>query len=288
MADVQKTVVVTGVSTGIGWGAAKVLTHAGFRVFGSVRKEADGKRLQAELGANFIPLLFDVTDEAAVRGAVGQVRAALNGQKLFGLVNNAGISVVGPLLYLPVEEFQKQLQVNLTGLIITTQAFAPLLGVDDSLAGAPGRIVNISSIGGTSATPMISAYNTSKFGVEGLSEGLRRELMLFGIDVIVIAPGAVATAIWEKGEQVDTTRYSNTPYANAIDRVKQFANEQAKKGLPPERLGELIRHALTTSKPKVRYVITPEPFLHWLLNTLPKRRVDRMIAGRLGLLPRKD
>lgn len=278
---------MTGVSTGIGWGAAKVLTGAGFKVFGSVRKEADAKRLQAELGANFTPLLFDVTDEAAVRAAVGQVRAGLNGQKLFGLVNNAGISVVGPILYLPVEEFRKQLEVNLTGLVIATQAFAPLLGVDDSLAGAPGRIVNISSIGGTSATPIITAYNTSKFGVEGLSEGLRRELMLFGIDVVVVAPGAVATAIWEKGEQVDTTRYANTPYTKAIEKVKQFANQQASKGLPPERLGELIKLALTTPNPKTRYVLTPEPMLHWLLNNLPKRRVDRMIAGQLGLLPDK-
>jgi len=283
----KKAVVVTGVSTGIGWGAAKVLTGAGFKVFGSVRKDADAKRLQAELGANFTPLMFDVTDETAVRAAVGQVRASLNGQKLFGLVNNAGISVVGPVLYLPVEDFRKQLEVNLTGLVIATQAFAPLLGVDDNLAGAPGRIVNISSIGGTSATPIITAYNTSKFGVEGLSEGLRRELMLFGIDVVVVAPGAVATAIWEKGEQVDVTRYANTPYAKAIDKVKQFANRQASKGLPPERLGELIKLALTTPNPKTRYVLTPEPMLHWLLNNLPKRRVDRMIAGQLGLLPEK-
>lgn len=287
MADVQKTVVVTGVSTGIGWGAAKVLTSAGFRVFGSVRKEADGKRLQAELGANFVPLLFDVTDEAAVRASVGQVRTALNGHKLFGLVNNAGISVVGPMLYLPVDEFRKQLEVNLTGLVITTQAFAPLLGVEDGLSGAPGRIVNISSIGGTSATPFITAYNTSKFGVEGLSEGLRRELMMFGIDVIVVAPGAVATAIWEKGVQVDTSRYNNTPYGPAVERMKQFAAGQEKKGLPPERLGQLIKLALTTPKPKVRYVITPEPFLHWLINTLPKRRVDRLIGSQLGLLPPK-
>ena len=287
MAEAQKAVVVTGVSTGIGWGASKVLTASGYKVFGSVRKASDGQRLQAELGANFVPLLFDVTDENAVRKAAATVRAGLNGEKLFGLVNNAGISIVGPMLYLPIEEFRKQLEVNLTGLVITTQAFAPLLGVDETLKGKPGRIVNISSIGGTSATPMITAYNTSKFGVEGLSEGLRRELLPFGVDVVVVAPGAVATAIWEKGEQTDVTRYANTAYAGTLDKIKAFAAAQSKKGIQPEKLGELIKLALTTAYPKTRYVITPEPFVHWLLNTLPKRRVDRMVGGQLGLLPKK-
>jgi NAD(P)-dependent dehydrogenase (short-subunit alcohol dehydrogenase family) len=190
------------------------------------------------------------------------------------------------MLYLPIDEFRKQLEVNLTGLVIATQTFAPLLGVDETLKGQPGRIVNISSVGGTSATPMITAYNTSKFGVEGLSEGLRRELMPFDIDVVVVAPGAVATAIWEKGEQTDLTRYANTAYAGTLNKIKDFAAAQSKKGIKPEKLGELVKQALTTARPKARYVITPEPLLHWMLNTLPKRRVDRMVAGQLGLLPK--
>ena len=182
MAEAQRTVVVTGVSTGIGWGAAKVLTKAGFKVFGSVRKEADAKRLQGEFGANFVPLIFDVTDETAVKAASATVRAGLSGQKLFGLVNNAGISVVGPLLHMPIGEFRKQLEVNLTGDVISTQAFAHLLGAEDDLKGKPGRIVNITSVGGRNAIPFIVPYNVSKFGLEGLTEGLRRELMLFGIE----------------------------------------------------------------------------------------------------------
>jgi NAD(P)-dependent dehydrogenase (short-subunit alcohol dehydrogenase family) len=286
MAAPQKTVVVTGVSTGIGWGAAKVLTKAGYKVFGSVRKEADAKRLQAELGANFVPLMFDVTDEKAVRGSVATVRAGLGGQKLFGLVNNAGISVAGPLLYLPLDEFKKQMDVNLNGVFITTQAFAPLLGVDSDLKGKPGRIVNISSVGGKNATPFIAPYNASKFALEGFSEGLRRELMLFGIDVIVIAPGAVATAIWDKADEIDVSRYANTAYAKQLNTLKAFAAAQGKKGLKPERLGRSILHALTAPNPKVRYVVTPEPFTNWVVNTLPKRRVDRLIGGRLGLLPK--
>jgi len=288
MAEAQKAVVVTGVSTGIGWGAAKVLTKAGFKVFGSVRKAADAQRLSAELGANFTPLMFDVTDEKAVRASIATVRAGLSGQKLFGLVNNAGISVAGPLVYLPVDEFRKQLEVNLTGVVITTQAFAPLLGIDDSLKGKPGRIVNISSVGGHNATPLLTPYNVSKFGLEGLSEGLRRELMLFEIDVIVIAPGAVATEIWAKADQIDAARYANTAYAKPLDRLRKIAAEQGKKGLKPEVLGRAIMHALTTARPKVRYVVTPDRVTNWVVTNLPKRRVDRIIGGRLGLLPAKS
>jgi NAD(P)-dependent dehydrogenase (short-subunit alcohol dehydrogenase family) len=288
MASEQKSVVVTGVSTGIGWGAAKVMTKAGFRVFGSVRKEEDAKRLSAEFGTNFVPLIFDVLDEKAVRASAATVRTALNGRKLFGLVNNAGIAVAGPITYIPVEEFRKQIDVNLTGVVIATQAFGPLLGIDPDLKGAPGRIVNISSVGGKTATPFLGPYNASKFGLEGLSESLRREMMLFGVDVIVIAPGAVATAIWGKTGENELARYANTPYATQLATLQKFAAEQGRKGLKPERLGRAIMHALTTAKPKVRYTVTPEPFLNWMLNTLPKRMTDRMVAGRLGLLPKKS
>ena len=181
----MKSVVVTGASTGIGWACLKVLIAGGFRVFGGVRKQADADRLAKEFGANFTPLLFDVTDAAAVAAAAGKVRAALGGETLFGLVNNAGIAVPGPLLELSVEDFRRQIDVNLIGQFIVTQAFGPLLGADRSLKGPPGRIVMISSISGKTAFPFGGAYAASKFGLEGLSEALRRELMIFGVDVIV-------------------------------------------------------------------------------------------------------
>jgi len=185
----MKSVVVTGSSTGIGWGIAKVLIGKGFRVFGSVRKAEDGERLRKEFGPNFVPLYFDVTDAAAVAKGADQVAAALGGEMLSGLVNNAGIAVAGPLLYVKIDEFRHQIEVNLTGQLIVTQAFAPLLGADRSRKGEPGRIVMISSVGGKNASPFVGPYNASKFALEGLSESLRRELMLFGIDVIIVAPG---------------------------------------------------------------------------------------------------
>lgn len=281
----MKGVVITGVSTGIGWGATKVLTKAGYRVFGSVRNDKDAKKISSEFGANFVPLIFDVTDEAGVRKAAAEVRKALNGETLFGLVNNAGIAVAGPLAYMPVDEFRKQLEVNLTGVIIATQAFAPLLGIDKDLKGKPGRIVNISSVGGKSANPFIGAYATSKFGLEGLSEALRRELMPFKIDVIVVAPGAVATAIWGKTDEEQLKKYANTPYAEQLKKLFALAQEQGRKGLKPEKLGEAIKTALTTARPKVRYTVTPEPVLNFVMSRGPKRRIDRLIGGRLGLLP---
>ncbi len=281
----MRSVVITGTSTGIGWGMTKVLIASGFRVFGSVRKQADAERLKAEFGPSYVPLLFDITDAGAVKEAAAQVRAVLAGETLAGLVNNAGVAVAGPLLELPVEEFRRQLEINVIGAVIVTQAFAPLLGIDGALKGNPGRIVNISSVGGQIGNPFVAPYVASKFALEGLSESLRRELLLFGIDVIVIAPGAVATPIWSKAEQVDTARYRNTPYAAPLERLRTYMLALGREGLPPERIGEAVLDALTAENPRVRYTVSPQPLQHWLARTLPKRLTDRIVGRRLGLLP---
>jgi len=284
----MRSVVITGVSTGIGWGATKVLIKNGYRVFGSVRKQADADRLQKEFGANFVPLIFDVVDPKAVQAGAEKVRAALKGETLFGLVNNAGIAVSGPLLYVPVDEFRTQMEVNLIGVLNATQAFAPLLGADASLKGKPGRIVNISSVGGKRAFPFIGPYAASKHALEGFSESLRRELMLFGIDVVIIGPGAVKTAIWDKAEQVDVSRYANTPYAASLQSFSNFFLATGRKGLPPEKLGRVIMHALTTAKPKTRYAVVPNFFQDRVIPALmPARMLDRIVAGRLGFTPEK-
>ena len=281
----MRSVVITGASTGIGWACAKMLLDRGFRVFGSVRKEADADRLRSEFGANFTPLIFDVTDEAAVLGAAREVRGALNGETLAGLVNNAGIAVSGPVLELAADEFRRQMEVNFIGPIIATQAFGPLLGSDPSQKGPKGRIVMISSVAGRNGNPMTSAYSASKHAIEGLSESLRREMMLFGIDVIIIAPGAVKTPIWDKGQQVDISVYRNSPYFPALEKIRAYTLHLSKIGLPPEKIAEAIADALTSPNPKVRYQLTPDPIRHMVMSWLPRRAVDRMIAKRLGLTP---
>jgi NAD(P)-dependent dehydrogenase (short-subunit alcohol dehydrogenase family) len=286
----SRSVVVTGASTGIGWAVAQVLTQRGFHVFGSVRKAADAERLVAAFGQAVTPLMFDVTDEAAVRAAAGRVEAALDGRLLAGLVNNAGIAVAGPLLHLPIDEWRKQLEVNLTGVVIATQAFAPLVGARKPASGQssssrPGRIVNMGSVGGRNANPFMAPYCTSKFGLEGLSESLRRELLPFGVDVVVIAPGAVATPIWDKADEIDTAAYAGTVYGPALDRLRAYMLSLGKSGLPPERIGEAVHAALTVARPKVRYTITPQPGQFLLSQVLPKRTLDRIVGKRLGLLP---
>lgn len=283
MAD-RGSVVVTGASTCIGSACVKVLTAAGFHVFGSVRKATDGDRLAGEFGASFTPLLFDVTDQPAVAAAAQKVQQALAGRTLAGLVNNAGIAVPGPLLYLKIDDFERQLAVNVTGQLIVTQAFGPLLGTDRSRTGPPGRIVMISSVGGRNALPFVGPYAASKFAIEGLSESLRRELMLFGIDVVIVAPGAVVTPIWDKSENA-IEGFANTPYRPALEKMKAFMLGNATHGLPPERIGEAVKTAHTTPRPKTRYTVAPNPLQQFLTGVLPKRIVDRTIAGRIGLKP---
>jgi NAD(P)-dependent dehydrogenase (short-subunit alcohol dehydrogenase family) len=282
----MKSVVITGASTGIGWATAKLLLDKGFRVFGSVRKQADADRLKGEFGANFTPLIFDVTDEPKVLAAAREVRAALNGEKLAGLVNNAGIAVTGPVLELAADEFRRQMDVNVIGPIIATQAFGPLLGADPSLKGPPGRIVMISSVAGKNGNPLTSAYCASKHAIEGLSESLRRELLLFGIDVIMVAPGPVRTPIWSKGQEAfDISRYQNSPYLPALQKVSAYMQHLDAIGLPPEKIAALVFDALTLPNPKVRYHIAPDTMRYLLAAVLPKRTMDRIIAKRLGLMP---
>jgi len=274
----MKSIVVTGASTGIGRAAAEVLLKNRYKVFGSVRKTADAEHLKAELGPHFIPLVFDITDAAAVAEGAQQVKAQLNGQTLFGLVNNAGIAVPGPLLHMRIEDFRHQLEVNLTGQLIVTQAFVPLLD-----GPAPGRIVMMSSVAGRNASPFTGAYNTTKFGLEGLSESLRRELMVFGIDVVVIAPGVIDTPIWDKAEQADMSHYAETVYAAPLHKTKEHLQTMKKKGLPAQKIGEAILKALTDQSPRTRYTITHEPVMHALFGLLPKRWADKFYAKALGL-----
>ena len=280
----MKSVVVTGASTGIGKDAARILVENGYRVYGSVRKQEDANKLSEEFGSNFAPLLFNVTDEAAIHEAEKQVRDELRGETLFGLVNNAGMAVAGPMMHLPIESFREQLEINVTGQLIVTQAFLPLLGADRSLKGTPGRIINISSGSGKSASPFAGAYVTSKHALEGLSESLRMELMLYGIDVIVVAPGPIVTPIWDKAEQEDPDQYRDTDYYEAGIIFQKYVIKRGRSGLPVEKVSEVILKALTADKPRVRYRITPQPFRSWLMSLLPKRFMDNLIAKNLGLL----
>jgi NAD(P)-dependent dehydrogenase (short-subunit alcohol dehydrogenase family) len=284
MPTTNRCVVVTGASTGIGLAIARVLVGEGIHVFGSVRRVDDGRRVQAELGERFTPLVFDVTDAASIQASVPAVAEALAGGTLFGLVNNAGIAVGGPLLLQPLDEVRRHLEVNVIGALAAIQAFAPLLGADRSRTGTPGRIVQISSVAGRMSAPFLGAYAASKRALEGMSESLRRELMLYGIDVIIVNPGSVATPIWDKAEAQDGSRYAGTDYEPLLTRFLTAALRSGRSGLPAEAVGRVVWTALTASAPRSFYPVVGRKLLNWTIPlALPTRLLDRLIAKRLGM-----
>jgi NAD(P)-dependent dehydrogenase (short-subunit alcohol dehydrogenase family) len=279
------SVVVTGSSTGIGYQISKTLIANGYRVFGSVRNNKDATRVSSELGSNFVPLLFDVTNEDAVKASVKQVGDLLENQTLAGLINNAGIAVFGAVQNLTAEEFKYQFDVNLLGVFHCTQAYMDLLGADKSRNGEPGKIINISSISGELGMPFMAAYNMSKFGLEGFSESLRRELMLFGIDVVVVAPGPVKTPIWTKVDKIGMIkRYDNSAFRKVFSKMLHFTDVLEKTGVSPEVIAARVMSILAKKNTKTRYRIDAQRFQNMLLTMLPRRMADKMIAKQMGLI----
>ena len=283
----MKTVIVTGASTGIGRSTAEHLARQGWQVFAGVRKLKDGEPLVA-VHENIKPILLDVTQVEHVTAAVETVRAALGGQKLAGLVNNAGIANMGPLAVQPLDQFKAHFDVNVFGLLRASQAFAPLLGMDESLDGPAGRIVNITSVGGKLASPFLGAYTATKHAVESMTDSLRRELVIFGIDAIAVGPGAVKTPIWDKAEKDNSGNpYSNSPWAKAIEKFSETMLEGGRTGLAPEEIAKTIETALTARKPKARYAPVPNKLTNFTLPMLlPKRTVDGFFWKRFGLQER--
>ncbi len=280
----SRAVVVTGVSTGIGLGITRVLLARGVRAFGTVRRQSDADRLLRELPAGFTPLLMDVTKPEEIHRAADAVSEALGGRTLDGLVNNAGMAVAGPLLHMPMDEARYQFEVNLFGPLAVSQAFGPLLGADRSRTGRPGRIVNISSTSGKVSLPFLGMYSASKFALEGLSDALRRELQLYGIDVIIVGPGAVDTPVQAKGEAMDLSRYDATEFREPLARFRRLFLEMMKTSLKPDDLGQVVYHALTTPRPRPRYAPVRGKLANWTLpRLLPTRMVDRSIAKQVGL-----
>ena len=280
----MKTVVITGASTGIGRSTAQYLANRGWQVFAGVRKEKDGAAL-TEADDRIKPILLDVTNPEQVDAAVETVRAALNGQKLAGLINNAGIANMGPLAVQPLDQFKAHFDVNVFGLLRASQAFAPLLGMDESLAGKPGRIINITSVGGRLASPFLGAYTATKHAVESMTDSLRRELVIFGIDAIAVGPGAVKTPIWDKAEDANSSNpYSNSPWAKPIETFSETMLEGGRTGLAPEMIAKTIEKALTVRKPKARYAPVPNKLTNFTLPMLlPKRTVDGFFWKRFGM-----
>jgi NAD(P)-dependent dehydrogenase (short-subunit alcohol dehydrogenase family) len=272
------TVVVTGASSGIGEACALRLARGGFDVFAGARKDEDLERLDA-LHERITPLRLDVADESSVAAA----KAHVGDRALAGLVNNAGISVTGPLEFIPLDELRRQLEVNVIGQVGVTQAFLP------GIRAAPGRIVYIGSVGGRVALPLLSPYNASKFALEGISDSLRRELRGLGVHVAIVEPGAVATRIWDKGVgAADELRQEAPPEAEAVygklmDSVRGEAMKAADDAVPADEVAQAVEHALTAPKPKTRYPVGKDAKQRIRASALlPDRVFDRLVARQLG------
>ena len=272
-------IVVTGASTGIGNACALHFDRIGFRVFAGVRREEDADRLRAQASERLEPVMIDVIDSASIRQAADRVALELGDEPLRGLVNNAGIAVSGPVEYLPIEEVRKQLEVNFIGQVAVTQAFLPLL------RRARGRVVNIGSVGGEVALPFLSPYAASKHAIEGFSDSLRREVGSLGVHVSVVRPGAIQSSIWERGNAAADEVLAKVPpealevYGDAVRGARAAANQRAQEAIPAQEVADVVEHAITSDKPKTRYVVGRKVlFVASHERWLPDRVFDRLVA----------
>ena len=271
-----RSVLVTGASTGIGRATALLLHERGFQVFAGVRKDADAEALAA---AGLEPLILDVTNEQHIAGAATTIEESGGG--LFGLVNNAGIASAAPLEFVPVDELRHQLEVNVVGQVAVTQAVLPLL------RAARGRIVNVTSIGGLIAGQMLGPYNASKFALEAVTHVLRQELAPWGIEVIAIEPGVIATPIWStsaaSADRMLEPRLAEVTalYGAQIEAAQRMAANATAAGIPPRQVAKAIERALTARRPKTRYPVGADAKIgSALLARLPDRARDRVLGGR--------
>lgn len=275
----QRAVVITGASTGIGEACAQQLVQAGFHVFAGVRQEADGVALQQRTAGQVTPLVLDVTDAAQIATAQEQVTAIVGAQGLAGLVNNAGIAVGGPLEFLPIAELQRQMAVNVYGALAVTQAFLPLL------RRATGRIINMSSISGLAASPFLGPYAASKYALEALSDALRLELRPWGIAVVLVEPGNIATPIWQKGLAFADELEAQLPaqahayYGPIFPFLRAMLSRS--RGTPAAVVAQVVEQALTARRPQARYLVGHDARLRIWLERLPTRWRDGLIASRL-------
>ena len=273
----MKYVIITGVSSGIGLDAARYLIGKGYHVFGSVRKETDAARLEQEFKQHFTSLKFDVTKKEEIVAAFPIVEKKLNGQPLSGLINNAGLASGGPMQLMDDDKFRYQMEVNLFGVRNVTNIFLPLLGAQTEFKGKSGKIIMISSISGIFNTPFNGAYCVSKHAVESMAEVYRRELMLYGIDVVSIQPGPIQSDLWEKNiGKYD--EFLDTDYRELMINAEKVMHAAERNALPAATISKLVFNILEKKKSRLAYIINK----NWLLTVLfvkymPARWADKLL-----------
>ena len=276
----RKYVLITGVSSGIGFDSVGFLIEKGFHVFGSVRKEVDVHRLTETFSEHFTCLQFDVTKPEEVAAAFTKVKSMVGDQKLAGLVNNAGLALGGPIELMEEDKFRYQMEVNLFAVRTVTNIFLPLLKGNRKKNIPGGKIIMNSSISGIFNTPFNGAYCVSKHAMESLGEIYRRELMMYNIDVVSIQSGPIESKIWEKN--IDQyAEYNGTDYEKLLRKSNKIMKASQRNALPASAVSKLI-YKILTQKTKLSFVVNR----NWLatiifIKYLPARWIDRIFYKQL-------
>ena len=279
----KKSIMITGISTGIGRGTLDYFVSKGFHVYGSVRSTKDANRLKRIYKDKLTTIIFDVTKLAQLKKAAAFIKKDLNDSNLLALVNNAGTSFPGPLLKQSVKDFEKQIDINLNGAFRVIKYFAPLCGAEKNNNYKKGVIFNISSLSGKIGMPGLGAYTASKHGLEGLSQSLRRELLRYGVDVVIIGPGPIRSEIFNKVDKKFLESLKKSDYAKAAKLIPKRNKNALKIAFPAIEVGKLIFNALHNPNRKTRYTITPNKMMYWTVPmTISDRMLDRMIQKRSG------
>lgn len=269
-------ILITGVSTGIGATTAALLLKSGHHVYGTVRRASDAEKLA--LHPAFSALIMDVTDRPSIAKAMAAIKAT--GKPLHAVINNAGIAVSGPLETIAEEDYRKQFDVNVFGNLAVSQEALPLLHAARKAGETNVKIINVSSVSGYVTAPFTALYSASKFAVEALTDGMRRELTPFGIDVLSVAPGPVKTPIWHKAKS-QTKAFEGTRYAGILDKLDAYTDAAEAGGVEPELVAGIIRQMLENDRPRPDRLIMKNNWLIRLLMLAPKRWQDKLFLKNM-------
>lgn len=285
----QKTVLITGTSSGIGLACVHALIQEKYRVFATVRKKQDAESLKAKYGDLIDILLLDITDSTLIESLAQELSSKISDHGLDALINNAGLAIPGTIEMLPIESLRQQIEINLIGQVALTQKLIPLL------RQTKGKIINISSLSGRITFPFMGAYCASKYGLEAVSDALRIELKSWEIKVILIQPGRIKTKIFDKAiNDLENLKNNASPqmlslYQDALKGAEHTTTAANGNGIDPEAVAQVITKVLKSNNPKPRYLVGKDAWsLVWAKNILPDRWLDflvnwgykRSIAGK--------
>ncbi len=280
----DRHVFITGTSTGIGQACALDLDRLGFHVFAGVRKEEDGEKVASLASERLTPVMIDVTDTDAVARAAATIDEAVGEAGLYGLVNNAGILIPGPLECVPLDDVRRQFEVNVVGLLAVTQTILPLV------RRAQGRVVNMGSISGKVAPPYLGPYSASKHALESMTDVLRMELSRWGIEVSIVEPDSVATPIWDKLQDIAFEMGKRLPravrklYKDDLTAMWKASQKMGASGMSVDHVVRAVRHAITARKPRTRYPVGSRTRLaFWAARNLPDRWRDWFVRRGMGI-----